>query len=377
MQFLGTIVTVVGIFLGLYFTAVSAVAGGLFMPATGDLRELFLRHQKSQGYIRTLGLTIIVGIYYLGLGTIGYEFSIVGLIAIVVLTSYAVIRLVSVGFRAFYFIHPTEASATITSDTAHAINSSSVGGFGWKRDYLQNHYSKQAAGSLNTLRSLINYCVDAIRVSDEQLVTVARYSDALLSYYLTKKKQIPTESHWHATTQEFQNWILADSTDLALALNTGTSLSPKIIKDKNWFEERCLDTVLNIFDHFVEKERWESAHICVEILVSSVESVGRDLYDDTAQLLFDKIAPKIKQAIAAIDSSSSPEERQFQLEFVGSYGRLGIALLIGFLRHVSEQKAGQLYSEIASTDWTSDVGVSRSKLPGKLLPALEKSQAHS
>ena len=144
-QFLATVVTAVGIFLGLYFTAVSAVAGSLFMRATNDLQELFLRDPKGRDYIRTLGLTTIIGIYYLGLGTIGYDFNIVGLVAIILLISYAVIRLITIGFRTFHFIHPVDASMTITDDAAYAIKGSSVGGFGWKKDYLQNHYRKQAA----------------------------------------------------------------------------------------------------------------------------------------------------------------------------------------------------------------------------------------
>lgn len=371
-QFLATIVTVVGIFLGLYFTAVSAVAGSLFMRATNDLQELFLRDPKGRDYIRTLGLTTVIGIYYLGLGVIGYEFNIVGLVAIVILASYAAIRIFSLGFRTFHFIHPIEASAAITRDAVAAINGSLVGGFGWKRDYLQNHYRKQAAQSLKTFRSLISFCVEAIEVSDEQLVTVAGYSGTLLNYYIGRKKQIPTESHWHTSRQQFQDWILADASELELALNTGTALSPKNVKDRNWFEEECIDTVLIIFDHFAEKKRWESAHTCVEMLISAAENVGDEFYDDTGQLILEKLTPKIKRAIIAIGSSPTPDDRRIQLGFVDAYGRLGIGLLIGLLRHVHKQTPGQLSSAIGSIDWGKESEIYRSQLPGKLLPMLEK-----
>ena len=371
-QFLATVVTAVGIFLGLYFTAVSAVAGSLFMRATNDLQELFLRDPKGRDYIRTLGLTTIIGIYYLGLGTIGYDFNIVGLVAIILLISYAVIRLITIGFRTFHFIHPVDASMTITDDAAYAIKGSSVGGFGWKKDYLQNHYRKQAARSINTFHSLISFCVEAIEVSDEQLVTVARYAGSLLNYYVSRKKQIPTESHWYASRQQFQDWMLANASELELALNTGTALSPKNVKDRNWFEEECIDTVLSIFDHFAEKNRWESAHRCVEILISTAENVGGDFYEDTGQLILRKLAPKIRRAIEAIDSPRTPDERRIQLGFVDSYGRLGIGLLIGLLRHVHEQTPEQLSSAIDAIDWRKESGVYRSQLPGKLLPTLEK-----
>ncbi|GAJ17298.1 unnamed protein product, partial [marine sediment metagenome] len=41
-----TIVTVTGVFLGLYFTAISVAAGNLFMRATEDLQNLFIRERK-------------------------------------------------------------------------------------------------------------------------------------------------------------------------------------------------------------------------------------------------------------------------------------------------------------------------------------------
>ena len=369
---MATTVTVVGIFLGLYFTAVGAVAGSLFMRATDDLQELFLRNPSGREYIRTLGLTTVIGMYYLGLGAIGYEASIVGLVAVVLLASYAAIRFVALGFRTFHFIHPIEASATIAADIAYAIKGSSVGGFGWKRDYLQNHYREQAVRALNTLRSLISFCVETIKVSDEQLITVARYSVGLLNDYVDRKKQIPTESHWHATRYQFQNWILAEASELELALNTGTSLSPKSVKDRNWFEKECIDTVLSIFDHFAEKKRWESAHTCVELLISTAETLGGEFYDDTGQLILAKLTPRIKRALAAIDSSPTPSNRRIQLGFVDSYGRLGIGLLTGFFRHVHKQTPDQLSSVIGAIDWRKESGVYRSQLPGKLLPILEK-----
>ena len=371
-QFLATIVTVVGIFLGLYFTAVSAVAGSLFMRATNDLQELFLRDLKGRDYIRTLGMTTVIGIYYLGLGMIGYKFSIVGLIAIVLLATYAASRFLALGFRTFHFIHPIEASATIIGDAVDAIDGASVGGFGWKRDYLQNHYRKQAVRSLNTLRSLISFCVEAIKISDEQLVTVARHSGKLLNYYVGQKRQIPTESLWYASRQQFQNWFLASESELQMALSTGTSLTPKSVKDRNWFEEECIDIVLSIFNHFAERKRWKSAYACVEILIPTAEHVGDEFYDDTGHLVLEKLTPKITRIITAIGSSSTPDARHIQLGFVDNYGRLGIGLLIGLLRHVHGQTADKLAYAVHAIDWRKESSIYRSPLPGKLLPMLEK-----
>lgn len=366
------IVTVVGVFLGLYFTAVSAVAGGLFMRATNNLQELFLRDWKSRQYIRTLGLTTVIGIYYLGLSSIEYKFSVFGIFTLILLVSYAAIRFVVLGFRTFYFIHPIEASATITGDAAYAIKHVVAGTFGWNKDYLQNHNRKRADAALQALLSLINFGVEAVKLTEEQLITIARYCAALLSFYLEKKKHIPSESFWFRQKQQFQKWIFADSNAVIMALNTGTSLSPKSIKDKTWFEEQCLDVILKLFDYFVDKKRWEDAHETLEILISAIEKIGEDFYDDVGKLVVIKIKPAIARAINFLGDPIDNQSQKAQLAIIDSYGRLGIGLLIGLLRRINNRSQDQLSAEINEINWKAEISVYTSKLPGKLLPKLEE-----
>jgi len=227
---LSAIVTVCGVFLGLYFTAVSAVAGNLFMRATEDLQALFIREKQCQQYVKTLVLTTVVGILYLLLNVFGFQLSPFGPILVAFLAGYAVIRFMSLGSQVFYFLHPIQASSTITSDAARAIISATAKGFCWKKPAFQNHYKKQADQTLDTMRNLIDFAIDVIKLSDQQLVTMARYISSLLRYYMERKKSIPSESLWYKSKYQFPNWILADSTQIMLALNTGTSLTPKDIK---------------------------------------------------------------------------------------------------------------------------------------------------
>ncbi|GAI33578.1 unnamed protein product, partial [marine sediment metagenome] len=259
--------------------------------------RLFIREKKGQQYIKTLALTMVIGIFYLALETFGYPVSSIGPILIAILAAYVVVRFISLGSRIFYFLHPIEASATITGDAAYAIQNATAQGFGWGKPYLQNHYREQADYALNTLQSLIDFGVNVVNLSNEQLVTIARYVGGLINYYLVRKKRIPTESYWFKTKPQFQNWILADSSEIILALNTGTPLLPKNIKDKTWFEESSIDVVLKLFRHFVERKEWESAHICLEVLVSVVEKIGQEFYEDTAKLAIEKVDSVIKQIV--------------------------------------------------------------------------------
>jgi len=367
---ISTVVTVTGIFLGLYFAAVSTVAGSLFMRATEDLQNLFIREGRGRQYVKTLVLTTVIGVIYLLIRTFGYSISPLGPIVITLLASYSILRFMTLGSQTFYFIHPIEASATVTGDAAHAIQNATAEGFGWLKPFLQNHYKKQAEYALNTLRSLINFGIEAIKLSEEQLVSIARYTGGLLDYYLDKKKKIPTESHWYKSKSQFQNWIFANSTELILSLNSGTPLHPKSIKDRTWFEEECVDIILRLFEYFIEKRRWESADTCIEILVSVTEKVGSDFYDDSGKLIMVKVQDAIQKSVMSLNLKNK-EDKKGQLALIDSLGRLGIAVLLGLLHHVDKRTSNTLVSEIKSINWKNSKSIYLSSLPGKMLPSLE------
>jgi len=368
---ISTVVTVTGVFLGLYFTALSAVAGNLFMRAPEDLQRLFLRDRKGYQYIRTLALTAIVGIYYLLLMSFGYKVGFLGPIVIALLALYAVVRFIALGSQTFYFIHPSEASSTVIADAANAIDSASAGGFGWKKSYLQKHYRRQAKESFRTLNSLIVFGVDVIKLSDQQLVDIAKYAGGLLDYYLERKKRIPTDSEWFDTKQQHQNWLLADSSEITMALNTGTSLAPKSSKDNLWFEDACVHVILKIFETLVARNQWDYATACIETIISVLDETGRNLYLEEAKLIMDKVQKAIDPvAINSVNPTDDNAERG-QLALIDSLGRVSTGLLVSLIKHLDKRTCSDVVAEINKTKWDGKTSVYKSELPGKMLSRIE------
>jgi len=368
---LSTVVTVTGVFLGLYFTALSAVAGNLFMRAPENLQKLFLRDRKGQQYIKTLVLTTIIGIYYLLLRSFGYEVSFLGPILITILALYAVVRFMALGSQTFYFLHPGEAGSTVTGDVAAAIDDAAAGGFGWKKPYLQNHYRKQARDALGTLSSLVDFGIDPVKLSGQQLLDIAMFTGGLMSYYLEKKKQIPSNSRWFATKQEHPNWLLTEESTITMALNTGTSLQPKDIKDQLWFEVECLDVIIKVLEHLVETKQWACAQLCLEVLVSIIEGVGGNFYDDVARLIIEKVEASVERTIITAKNPESDEDKKGHVAIVDSVGRLPIGALVSLTRYLGDRTCEDLIKEIDQVKWSRKTSPYKSKLPGKLVAELE------
>ena len=367
---ISTVVTVGGVFLGLYFAAVSTVAGGLFLRAPRNLQRLFLREKKGSQYIKLLAFTTLVGVFYLLQRVFDYHMSQLGPVMMTALAAYAIIRFTVLGIQAFYFINPIEACATVTGDAARAIDRSTVGGHGWNKDYLQNHHRKIADGSIKTLSSLVEFGIEAFHLSGEQLLDVSRYVAGLLDYYSRRKVKIPTTSLWFRDRSQYQNWLFADADHIGIALSTGTQLQPKSFKEQTWFEAECIDLLLKLFDHFSEKKQWAEAQASIEILVTFLEKVGRNIEQVTAKLVFEKIGEILPRSISRMIEDKTVEASAIAAIF-DSFGRIPLGALLGYFKYVDQSSGDLVEKQIQSVDWLSQESIYLSELPIGLVPSME------
>lgn len=368
---LSTIVTVNGVFLGLYFTALSAVAGSMFIKAPESLQELFLKERQGKQYVDTVVATTVIGIFYLMARVFGYETSKLAILLLSILAVYAIVRFISLGAKAFNFIHPVEASLTTNNTAVTAMDNVMAGHTGWKRNFLQDHYRKQALSALNTLHDLVEFSYKEIKPSKQQYVDIARNVGHLLGYYATRKKTIPSESMWFTTQLKHQNWLLADSSEVTVALNTGTSLNPKSSKDSYWFERECIKIILSIFDHLVKQKEWEAAHSCLEVVVWVIELVGKDFYYDVAQLLLDLVQESFSKFSRETKFPEDETGKAAYLAIIDTFGRIPISVSLGLLLYIDKKTPETIEQEIQKIKWLSDSSIYNQGLPGKLLVDVE------
>jgi len=371
---LSTLVTVTGVFLGLYFTALSAVAGNLFLRAPSELQNLFLRDRKGQQYIRTLVLTTIIGIYYLLLRSYGYEVGFAGPILITLLAVYVVIRFMALGAQTFYFIHPNEASSALTGDAADAINDASFKGFAPTKPFLQNHYRKQAQTALATLSSLVDFGIKPVKLSSQQMLTIARYAGSITEYYIDRKKHIPTESLWFARKHEHQKWLISDESAVTMGISTGTSLQPKEVVNTLWFEERSMTIILKVFENLAGQKEWSHAQAVLEVIVSIVEKCGAEFYDDTVELAISMTEKSVDKVLSSMNGSLSDDDKRGRLALIDSLGRLPVGALVSLSRYMQFMSKEKLIEEIDQIKWSKAKSVYYSKLPGKTLAVNERNQ---
>ena len=192
-----------------------------------------------------------------------------------------------------------------------------------------------------------------------------------MNYYISRKKQIPTDSKWYKTVYKYQNWFFADSTEIIAALNTGTTLRPKEQKNNLWFEAQSLDISLNIFDILIKKGEWEYASSCIESIISSLSTISSNLYVEEAKLIFEKVGNSLKQVAIIASNPLDDETLRGQLILIDSFGRLAISLLAGLNIYLNDMTCDEVTRDIRRINFHRKSGIYRTKLPGSMLTNLE------
>lgn len=368
---LAAIASFSGVFLGLYFAAVSAIAGSLLLKATDDLRDLFLTAKAGQRYIGTLVMTGVVSVFYMLVKSFGHTIHPVGLVFLTILAAYAVIRFWTIGTKTFHFIQSSESFFIVTSDIARASTGVTPSGFQWQIPVIQNHYKRLATRRLQTLKNLVNFGIEVIGLSEEQLILSSHYMSGLLIIYSDRKREIPTKSLWYKTKDQFQNWLLASSTEIIFALNSGAPLAPKNIQNSEWFEDEVMETAIVIQNFFAEKKKLESLISGMDSFVSVSELYGRDFDIPAATLLFKKLDVPTALIYDNLLVQDHKQPDLLKAAFADCRGRLAISALLGFTKFIDSQSKKQLTETISSIDWLSDSSIYKTGLPLKVLPTLE------
>lgn len=362
---LTVVASISGVFLGLYFTAFSVVAGSLFKDITEDVRELFLSEKVGKQYIAILAFTTILSLVYLLIESVGYSLNPIVVSFITVFSIYVVIRIMALGFRTFYFFDPTILKDVVLGDIYAWLDSATRGHFQWRNKHFQNHYQKKAASSLRTYNNLIDFSSRNVQLFERQLVLMSRGLSQLLSYYLVKKRSIPSDSYWYEPIFKHKEWFATDSTEISLALYTKTSLYPKESRDKCWFEKQAIDAAYSITKTLIKNKKYRSAETTIEGYVELASNTGTDFNEVTSNLILEK-SNEILEMVSKIESKDFFKEK---LILIDSLTRIPIAFLLGFRKSVTYYREKPL--NIEPEVYLKKKNIYSQVIPSDLLESLE------
>lgn len=190
-DFFGIVAQVAGIFLGLYFTAVSVVASTVYARVPGEVRELLTKEKVGNLYIGIVALTVAVATLLLVKGAIGFSIGILDVLIVAVLVVPSIFSFVILGMRIFHFFDFTELAKQLDSELIHWFRAATTKGFQFDESAFQTHYQRQAERALITYSGAAELALEDTHLGGKALTELISRPLLLFQLYAKNKGSIP------------------------------------------------------------------------------------------------------------------------------------------------------------------------------------------
>lgn len=376
-DFLGIVAQVAGVFLALYFTAVSVVASTVYARVPGEIRELLTRERVGNLYIRIVALTVAVAALLLVKGALGFSIGILDVVFTGLLTVIAVFSFVSLGMRTFYFFDPTRLAEHLGYDLVRWLKAATPKGFQWHNSSFQAYYQKQAEQVLLTYRNVVTMAVNDSHFDGKALSQLILRPLMLLKLYTEKKASIPSESYWFKRKYQHRDWLTADYNEISLALRSGTTLHPELVPDFPWFERYIEEMVVAVIEALIQRNDLRNAATILDNLQSTQSALAEHLAMDESLHLFRELWPQVQKVAfgdepnADSAAKDGEEDRLSKLGIIDVYCLGFISIMLGLSKKLRETDSGSFAKHIRRIRWHKLESIYTALFPRDVIKQLE------
>jgi len=373
---ISVIAQVAGVFLALYFTAISVVISR-YARVPGDVRQLLMNEKVGNRYIRIVALTVAIAILLLAKGAFGFLIGPLDLIVVIVLAVVATFSFVLLGMRIFHFFDPSPLARDLGHDLVGWFQAATPKGFRWRNPSFQAHYQKQAEQALVTYANVASFAVRKAGVDGRALRRLVLQALILLQLYVEKKASIPSDSYWFKRTYRQREWLTADYSEISLALSSGTSLEPEAIPDFMWFEKYVGRMIIDVVQALIQRNDLRNAVEILDDIQRTQSALAEHLAIDETLHLFRELRPQVEKVAfgeQSKDGSPAKDEEDGQLVKLGLIDMycLGlVGILLGFSKTLHETEATSFANRIGKTKLHKPESIHITRVPREVIQQLE------
>jgi len=369
---LSTIASVSGVFIGLYFTAISVVASSEYAKVPNNLRDLLLKERAGNIYINSLSTLMAVSIILLGFKLCGGQPGILNSLFIILFGCWGIFCFVVLGRRAFFFFDPTQLSNPIFYDLKNQIRFSTINGFRWSDHNFQSHYHTGAAKNISTLFTLIELCSSEPHLQKQPLSSLLQETISFLIWYEQQKKLIPSDSRWYALMPRYKGWFLHDSYVLEMALQTQTSIQPEMVPNPYWLEDDVVEILSLTLEKLLQGNNFEVAYETITALSKYFENLGLDLEIKKGRNIIGTVCSSIEKYYDTHPPKNIQEgHKEIELVLFDACGLSVMFLALGFFKSISKLNTKSILKKIDAIDWQKIEKIYKKDFEPPLLPKLE------
>ena len=369
---LATISGISGVFIGLYYAGISAVGSSIYARVPNNIRDLLAQDRYGNVYMRFLSFLTFLGLVLIALRIIGFSRIFLAIPIMTLFSGVGIISFVILGQRAFYLFDPTEFSSHLFEKLLRHLETVKAGGFRWSDKSFQNHAYKQAFLYLDTLHTLSDITSRETHLSGKPFLTLCENLIRFLIVYEKSKKTIPSDSKWYEQKYEHLDWYRTEDTHISIAHQTGTSLQPEVINNKEWVEGRVIPIIKDCLAVNLKEKRYNEVLGFIrniDLYLESLAIEGRvdralDILTDLSETILDIISPESKKELVT-------NEVLEKLALIERCAVIPVNIALACRKYIEKLDADKVEKKLSKITWEKDAELYKHEFPTYCLPTLE------
>lgn len=366
----GSIAGIGGLFIGLYYAAISTLSSSIYSRVPNNIRDLLARERIGNVYMRYLSFLTLVSLIFIALRVLGFQILTFAVILIIPMAGIGIIAFVKLGQRAFYLFDPSKLSYSIFIDLHRYLKLVSINGYKWNDPSFQQHFRKQFLKSIDTFNDLCNITSQEEHLRNEPYFDLIKSSIALLAKYHISKRKIPTQSNWYEDKYKHHEWYSTPDHSLTIAHQTATQVQPEIVKNDKWVEQKIIPIWHNFLRMLLKNKNFEGIKSYLNAFVYYIDRLVIEGYIEESFDLIEEHA----DIIFSPDHFKHIDENNLQLEYLSlieflSY--LPIRTLLTYVNIHLKYNKDFLHKIASNINWNNQSSIYKQDIPSYLLKRFE------
>jgi hypothetical protein len=373
ISFLGTVAAVSGVFIGLYFAAISTIAGSIYANVPSNIRQLLAHERVGNTYMLFLSFVAFLCLILIGMNVLAQPRLEVAIPIMVLFSGIGIAAFVNLGARAFNLFDPVGLHPSVINIIGKEAKSASAEGFGWLDQNFQNHAHNNALFQINTLLTMSEIVKAGQSARSDSFISLAKNVLIYLASYEKTKASIPTNSLWHRRRYEHPDWYLTQDSVVSFAHQSGTIVQPKTVFDTEWLEEELLPIICDCITVNIERGMHQNAVDVLGVVSNYLHvialsgSVVRAVH--VLKMISEPVLNSVEEVSKGKKVGSGPSlERLAIIECVAS---MPVTIQLAARQYLEKSGPSSIEKILSSIDWRSSTAVFSSGIPFHLLSRVE------
>jgi hypothetical protein len=275
IQLTSAIAAIGGVFIGLYYAAITAAMTSVYASMPTAVSQLLLQERFGNAYMRYVATLTFTALALLALHVLGIETKTAGSATLALGSGIAVFGFVKLGTWAFQLFNPTAVSAAVLHEIKGRFQQVVAGGYKWQNPSFQKHAQDQCNHRVSALKQLAKACQQSPHLRDDALVRLTGSMMYIANFSVAQRPKIPTTSLWFPQSYSQPDWYRSTDSKTAIAHHTGTLLQPDTVSNPWWLERGLEDVVLDAMRSLLSRRELAQARSLATVLESYVEVLAR------------------------------------------------------------------------------------------------------